>query len=154
MVPLTGPVLPVVAPVAELIARTASVDGAVGRDEAPEQEAYTLSGDVFFEPDSAALTPRAEAELATIAASLGDGRPASVEVVGHTDSVDDDAHNQALSEARAAAVQQSLLAQVPGLPVTTQGRGETQPVALEEGSPAEVDRARALNRRVEITATR
>ncbi len=154
VVDLASPVTPLVAPVAELITRTAGVDGAVARDEAPTEEQYTLSGDVFFEPNSAALTARALDELATIAASLAEEAPSSVAVVGHTDSVDDDAYNQQLSVDRAAAVQRELVARVPGLAVTTEGRGESQPLAVEQGSAAEVDRARALNRRVEITAMR
>jgi OOP family OmpA-OmpF porin len=149
-----APTTPLVAPVAELITRTASTDGAVGHDVAPTQEQYTLSGDVFFETDSAALTARAQAELAVVAASLAAGEPQSVRVVGHTDSVDDDAYNLSLSQARAAAVRDHLVAQVPGLAITVEGRGETQPVAVEEGSAEEVNHARALNRRVEISASR
>jgi outer membrane protein OmpA-like peptidoglycan-associated protein len=154
VVALVAPTTPLVAPVAELISRTASVDGAVGHDEAPAQEQYTLSGDVFFETNSAALTARAQTELAAVAASLAAADPGAVQVVGHTDSVDDDAYNLGLSQARATAVRDHLVALVPGLPVTVEGRGETQPVAVEEGSAAEVERARALNRRVEIRATR
>jgi len=77
-----------------------------------------------------------------------------VHVVGHTDSVGDDADNEALSLDRATAVQTFLVAQVAGLPVTVEWRGETQPVAVEEGLPEQVEAARALNRRVEVAATR
>jgi outer membrane protein OmpA-like peptidoglycan-associated protein len=154
VVGLVAPTAPLVAPVAELITRTGSVDGAVGHDAAPTQEQYTLAGDVFFETNSADLTERARAELMTIAAALAEAEPAQVAVVGHTDSVDDDAYNQTLSLQRAEAVQTFLAAQVPGLTVTVDGRGESEPLAVEEGSAEQVQQARALNRRVEITATR
>ncbi|WP_165372702.1 OmpA family protein [Pengzhenrongella frigida] len=146
-------VTPLVAPIAGLIVRTSTVDGAVGHDEAPAQEQFTLSGDVFFETNSAVLTPRALAELATVAQALLDTAPAAVQVVGHTDSVADDAHNQQLSVERATAVQQFLQGQVPSVQISVEGRGESQPVAAEEGSPEQIAQAQALNRRVEVTAT-
>ena len=148
-----GQVGRLVAPVAELIMRTGSVDGAVIRDETEQQERYTLAGDVFFETDSAMLTERARADLAVIAVELAGAGSVTVAVVGHTDSVADDDYNQRLSVARAEAVQQFLLATVPSLQITTEGRGEREPVAVEEGTPEEIAQARALNRRVEITSS-
>lgn len=150
---IEGPVGQLVAPVAGLITRTGSADGAVVRDETEDQERYTLAGDVFFETDSAVLTERARADLAGIAEELADAGPVTVTVVGHTDSVADDDYNQRLSVARAEAVQQFLLATVPSLQITTEGRGEREPVAVEEGTPEEIAQARALNRRVEITSS-
>jgi outer membrane protein OmpA-like peptidoglycan-associated protein len=70
----------------------------------------------------------------------------AVQVRGHTDSIGDDASNQALSEARAAAVQEYLLAHgVDATEVTTIGFGETQPLALDD-----TEEGKAFNRRVEV----
>lgn len=153
VVGLIAPASELVAPVNELITRTGSLDGALSEDTSRSEKRFTLAGDVFFENDSAALTERARADLAKIAAELADNAPESAAVVGHTDSVGTDAHNDELSRARAEAVSAFLTGEVPGLDVTAEGRGEREPVAAEEGSPEQVEHARALNRRVEITAT-
>lgn len=136
-----------------LMVRTASLDGALGRDEDADSERYTLSGDVFFGNDVADLTDRAREELAEIAEQLAEADPASVAIVGHTDTVGTDAHNDALSRARAEEVEKFLTAEVDGLQITTEGRGKRELLAAEEGTDEEIDAARALNRRVEITAT-
>ena len=69
-------------------------------------------------------------------------------VAGHTDSVGNPAHNQKLSEARAASVR-DWLADASGIPLShfaIQGYGDTRPKA-----PNDTDAGRAANRRVEIT---
>ena len=74
-----------------------------------------------------------------------------VSVVGHTDSVADDAHNQTLSEQRAASVKAYLEGKASGVKIAASGKGETQPAASEtnpDGSVSEV--GKAANRRVEI----
>lgn len=134
------------APVSPLIASTGSVDGALTVDEGQAQKQYTLAGDVFFEPTSAELTERARTDLTELAARLAEESPSAVAVVGHTDDVDTDEYNQTLSERRAEAVR-TFLAQAGDLPVTSEGRGEGEPVATNK-----TDEGRALNRRVEITA--
>lgn len=65
---------------------------------------------------------------------------------GHTDSTGTDAINQTLSQNRARAVSDYLVAQgVSPSYITVQGRGSSEPVA--DNSTAE---GRAMNRRVEI----
>lgn len=135
-----------------LIVRTGSIDGALGRDEGAGHERYTLSGDVFFEDDAADLTDRARSDLADIAEELAQAGAVTVLVVGHTDTVGTDAHNEELSLARAEEVEAFLTDEVGSLDVTTEGRGPRELLAPEEGTDAEIDHARALNRRVEITA--
>lgn len=135
-----------------LIVRTSSLDGALGRDEEAGRERYTLSGDVFFEDDAADLTERARDDLADIAEELAQAGAVTVLVVGYTDTVGTEAHNDELSLARAQEVEAFLTDEVDSLDVTTEGRGPRELLAPEEGTDAEVDRARALNRRVEITA--
>ena len=84
------------------------------------------------------------------AQQLADRAPGTVDVVGHTDDVDDDAHNQDLSERRAAAVVAALATRIDGdaYPLQPSGRGESEPVV-----PNTTDDNRALNRRVTVTLT-
>lgn len=148
-----APVLEVVPGPLEMIRRTTDADGAVGHDESSERERFTLSGDVFFEFDSAELTDRAGTELAEIADALADAEPETVAVVGHTDSQADDAYNDALSLDRAETVRDVLADSLDGVEITVEGRGEREPLVEERGSADEVEAARAVNRRVTIEAT-
>ena len=111
----------------------------------------TLASDVTFTPDSADLSDKADAQLQTVADQIAqhpDG--GSLDIVGHTDDVADDAHNQKLSEDRAAAVKDRLgrLTDLASWEVTTTGKGESEP-AVDDTT----DEARAANRRVVITIT-
>jgi len=146
-------VLPLSPRVHPLMVRTADADGALGHDAEAGRERFSLSGDVFFEDDAADLTSRAQEELARIVAQLIEAQPESVQVVGHTDSVGTVAHNDELSQARAAEVEQFLTQELDGVTVETEGRGSRELIAEESGTDEEVARARSLNRRVEITAT-
>jgi OmpA-OmpF porin, OOP family len=68
---------------------------------------------------------------------------------GHTDSRGTDAYNQRLSERRATTVKEYMVSKgVPAAKITTQGKGETQPVATNK-----TDEGRAKNRRVDIEFT-
>ncbi len=114
----------------------------------PAPEVITLSdqGQVLFAFDSAELTGPAQQELQSLMSKLSDARVASVKVIGHTDSVGTDNYNQGLSERRASSVAEYLIGH--GLApsrVTSQGRGESEPVADNES-----DAGRAQNRRVEL----
>ena len=111
----------------------------------------TLASDVTFASDSADLAPAAEAQLQTVAGKLGqhpDG--GTLTIVGHTDDVQDDAYNQALSEKRANAVKTRLeqLTSLDKWKTSVSGKGESEPKI--KGTS---DDARAANRRVEIILT-
>jgi OOP family OmpA-OmpF porin len=104
---------------------------------------------VFFKFDSAELTPDSVAVLDENIAKgqavrLLQNPGVRIEVAGHTDSVGNDAYNQALSERRANTVRDFLISRgVAADRLTAKGYGETEPMAdngTEEG--------RALNRRV------
>jgi len=72
-----------------------------------------------------------------------------IEVEGHTDNVGGDAYNQRLSEQRAEAVRDYIVAQgVPGSSVKATGFGMADPVASND-TPA----GRQQNRRVEIVVS-
>ncbi|MDO4260307.1 MAG: OmpA family protein [Actinomycetaceae bacterium] len=125
-----------------------SEDGAVSTANTGKEVKTTLSGDVNFESDSDKLTDRAKQILDNLAAEWAKKKPSAVNVTGHTDSVEDDAHNMDLSKRRAKAVGDYLATKVQGLKVVTEGKGETTPIADNDS-----DAGKAKNRRVEILAT-
>jgi OOP family OmpA-OmpF porin len=70
-----------------------------------------------------------------------------IEVGGHTDNVGNDAANQKLSEQRANAVREFLIAKgIDGTRIVAKGYGETKPIATNE-----TEEGRAQNRRTEVT---
>jgi outer membrane protein OmpA-like peptidoglycan-associated protein len=118
----------------------------------PQDEVIVLSdlGNVLFAFDSAELTGDARRLLADVSTRLTSASLVAVKVVGHTDSVGSDTYNQALSERRARSVADFLIAQgVSAGKLSTEGRGESQPVA-DNASEA----GRAENRRVELYVSR
>ena len=131
----------------EIVFSVASIDGAVSTAEQQNATVTTLSGDVNFEVDSDQLTARAKEVLDSLAADWAKAKPSAVSVVGHTDSVADDAHNLDLSKRQAKAVGDYLAGKVPGLSLTTDGKGEAEPIGDNQ-----TEEGRAQNRRVEIRA--
>ncbi|MBH3462066.1 OmpA family protein [Pseudomonas putida] len=115
---------------------------------APAPEVITLDdqGQVLFAFDSAQLSAPAQQRLQALLPKLGDPSVTAIRVTGHTDSVGADHYNQGLSERRAASVAQYLIGQgLSPAKVTSQGRGESEPVADND-----TDEGRAQNRRVEL----
>jgi len=117
------------------------------------QTVVTIGSDVLFDFGSATLTPDATVKIKDVAGRIGAGaRP--VAVVGYTDSIGDDAANVALSVRRAEAVAAVLRPAAPsGTQVTTEGRGEREPVAPNEAGGKDSPEGRARNRRVSISFT-
>jgi outer membrane protein OmpA-like peptidoglycan-associated protein len=118
--------------------------------EPPVSEVITLSSNVLFAYNKSDLTPEARSELDSLLPKLQSADVVSVKVVGHTDSQGSDAYNQKLSERRASSVAAYLLSR--GLApnkLTSEGRGETQPVADND-----TEEGRAKNRRVELHINR
>ena len=113
-------------------------------DEAVVVEEVDFDSDVLLDSDIATLN-----ELASkLKAEAPD---ATLSITGHTDSVGTAAYNQKLSERRAVAVANHLVAQ--GVPqaniIAVSGEGLTNPVA--DNATAE---GRAKNRRVEVEIDR
>ena len=123
-------------------------DTAVSTRETTDSRNVDLSADVLFAVDKATLTPRAKKEIQAAADRVEAAEPTgTITVIGHTDSDGSDSHNQDLSERRAKAVADALKPLLPsGLQITTEGKGETEPIADNE-----TDEGKALNRRVTIT---
>lgn len=107
----------------------------------------SLSGSVLFESGHATLLPSATQRLDQVAQALQEGEPGQKFIVeGHTDDRGGDVLNQQLSQARADAVKNYLVARgVEPDHITAVGLGKTGPVA--SNATAE---GRANNRRVEI----
>jgi OmpA-OmpF porin, OOP family len=103
----------------------------------------TLQG-VNFETNSATLTADSRPVLEAVATDLKKYPRLKIEVQGHTDNVGADAYNLGLSQRRAAAVREFLVAQGVGADqLSAKGYGEAQPVA-DNTTPA----GRKDNRRV------
>ncbi|MXP10950.1 OmpA family protein [Pseudoblastomonas halimionae] len=105
-----------------------------------------LPDGVTFDVGSSTLKPSFRNTLDNVAQSMIEYPNSLIDVYGHTDSTGSDSFNQALSERRAKAVADYLIARgVDSRRIMTQGFGETQPVA-DNGTEA----GRQRNRRVEI----
>jgi outer membrane protein OmpA-like peptidoglycan-associated protein len=102
---------------------------------------------VFFDTDKSDLKPASKIELNKLVQFLSENPTLRVELGGHTDNIGSDADNLNLSERRAKAVVDFLVAN--GVTVdrlTAVGYGESKP--LESNDTAE---GRAKNRRTEFT---
>jgi outer membrane protein OmpA-like peptidoglycan-associated protein len=143
---LAGPGAPTASPTT-----TSRPTTAVARPPVRETtaDAPSASITVTFASGSALLTPEAERALAPLGRALSSQELAGFRfrIEGHTDTVGDAASNQALSERRAAAVRDYLVARfgVSAERLVPVGMGETQ---LLVPTPDETSNAR--NRRVQV----
>ena len=100
----------------------------------------------FFDVNKFDLKPESEAELDKLVQLLNDNPTLKIQIGGHTDNIGKPADNLALSNNRAKAVVNYLVAKnISAQRLTAKGFGETQPVddnKTEEG--------RARNRRTEL----
>lgn len=102
--------------------------------------------EVMFEFGEYNLKSGAEGDLDRLAEFMRQYPQREIRIQGHTDSVGDEEYNRELSQRRANAVKQYLVAQgVEASRVATIGRGEAMPVASNDTAAG-----RQLNRRVEI----
>lgn len=105
-----------------------------------------MPDDILFAVDSADITPALRDDLRALAANLNRYPDSTVQVIGHTDNTGGTAYNQGLSERRAAAVSNTLVADgVSAGRVQSRGLGETQPIASNDTAVG-----KASNRRVEV----
>ncbi len=95
--------------------------------------------DIHFDFDKATLKPEAQVILKRNIQMLKDNPNAKVRIAGYTSASGTDAYNQALSERRAAAVEQYLINEGIITPsrLSTIGYGETDP-AMYEAAPKEI----------------
>jgi outer membrane protein OmpA-like peptidoglycan-associated protein len=138
--------------------RAADAEQATRRADMLEQELSDLRarktdrgvvvtlGDVLFDTAQSTLKPGAYRTIDRLAEVMQEDQNRRVVIEGHTDSVGDEAYNQALSERRAQAVQAALLERgVSSDQISTVGKGETMPVASNDNAGG-----RQQNRRVEL----
>jgi outer membrane protein OmpA-like peptidoglycan-associated protein len=103
-------------------------------------------GDVLFDTDQARLKPDGVANVQKLADVLAQNPNRTVLIEGFTDSTGSAAHNQELSERRAASVAASLTSMgVAANRIAMKGYGPAFPVASNDAAAS-----RQLNRRVEI----
>ena len=105
----------------------------------------TLDSGILFDVDKYDIRPEAKETLNDLAKILTEANITDFEIDGHTDSDADDAHNQTLSENRANSVKSYLQSVGVTANITTNGYGESRPVATNETAEG-----KQLNRRVEI----
>jgi len=126
---------PVPAPVAPVAARPAP----------PAKRKIVLRG-VHFDFDKATIRADARPVLDEAIATLKQEGGIAVIAEGYTDSVGSDAYNMKLSQRRAKAVRDYLIAGgISPKRITAEGFGETHPVATNDTADG-----RAQNRRVEL----
>ncbi len=113
-----------------------------------------LRTDLLFDFGSADLKPEARLSLLKLAAIIQNNNEAVFRLIGHTDTIGNDAANQSLSEARAAAVKTWLVEtlRLEGENILTEGRGERE--ILPDLNPNGTAAEQAQNRRVEIHKTK
>jgi OOP family OmpA-OmpF porin len=110
-------------PAAAAVAPAAAVAG-----PKPTGEKITVAADALFDFNKAVLRPEGKAKLDEVVAKAQAIKLEVILAVGHTDRIGGDAYNQKLSEKRAAAVKEYLVAKgVEANRVYTEGKGKKQP---------------------------
>jgi outer membrane protein OmpA-like peptidoglycan-associated protein len=103
-------------------------------------------GDVLFDTGRAELKSGASRKIDQLAQFLVEHSDRRVQIDGFTDSVGTDSYNEELSQRRANAVREALIARgVDSSRIGTEGYGKSYPVASNNDSGG-----RQLNRRVEV----
>ncbi|WP_338749329.1 OmpA family protein [Janibacter alittae] len=131
-----------------LTTHSVTEDSAISEREGADSRSLDLSADVLFAFDKASLTGKAKQEIRTAADRIKETDVSgTITVTGHTDSEGAEDYNQKLSERRAESVAKALTPMLPsGVKLTTEGKGESEPIASNE-----TDAGMDLNRRVTIT---
>jgi outer membrane protein OmpA-like peptidoglycan-associated protein len=116
----------------------------------PKTDPTKTLQDVFenlvFETNKDIIKPESNSYLDKLVEVLLAEPKWKLQIVGHTDNVGKDAFNLDLSKRRANAVKIYLISKsVPEASITTDGKGETTPIATND-----TEEGRAKNRRVEF----
>lgn len=150
---------PAAAPVAAPAAKPAAAPVAA---PTPAAQKVSLPSDALFAYDKADLSDMGKSNLTTFADNAKKLKALEVIIaVGHADRIGSPAYNQTLSEKRAAAVKDFLVAQgIAANKVYTEGKGEAQPITgktcekmgAESGKNKKLVDCLAPDRRVELEA--
>ena len=108
-----------------------------------------MKNDILFDTGKATLKPEAKQDLKQMADIMKKYPENVITVHGYTDNTGTSKMNETLSEQRAQAVKNTLVAYgLPGNTIATEGWGPAKPVA-----PNDTAAGRQQNRRVEIEVT-
>jgi outer membrane protein OmpA-like peptidoglycan-associated protein len=105
----------------------------------------TFPSGLLFDFDSDVIRSNAASNLNGLAKHLARYDDSNLMIVGHTDAVGTSAYNQTLSEQRAQSAASYLAARGVTRHIATVGRGETEPVSVND-----TEAGRQRNRRVEV----
>ena len=126
----------------------------------PERRRVNFSAESLFAFDRAEVAPEGRVALDRFAKEMAGTRFDVVVVVGHTDRIGSSAYNQRLSEQRASAVKNYLVASggIDGARITTEGKGAANAVTGPQDCKGEVQNAKLIaclqaDRRVEVEVT-
>ena len=126
----------------------------LGPDQGAQSLIEDLSSDILFDFDKADIKPTAETELTKLGLIIREKRTGDVTIIGHTDAKGSDNYNMGLSDRRADSVKNWLVkyAQINAEVITTEGLGETPPIApnVKADGSDDID-GRTKNRRVDVT---
>ena len=104
-----------------------------------------------FDYDKATIKAEFRPVLDEAAQTLKDNPEINVRIEGHTDSIGSDSYNQRLSERRAQAVKAYLVSRgIAASRLTTEGKGESEPIADNTKNGRDNPEGRAMNRRAEL----
>ena len=104
---------------------------------------------IHFDTDKANIRSYSMEKVEKFASFLIRNKGTTVKVIGHTDSVADDAYNMILSQKRANTVVRKLIELgVSENRLSAEGKGETMPVATNRTTSG-----KSLNRRIEVELT-
>ena len=111
-----------------------------------EANAAIVLENIFFDPNEFEIKPQSGAELNEVVLLMKDNPTLHIQINGHTDNSGKPADNKTLSENRARAVTNYLIAKgIAAARLSSRGFGDTQPVA-DNATPE----GRAKNRRTEL----
>jgi outer membrane protein OmpA-like peptidoglycan-associated protein len=158
----TGKILPLRGKVTDLKGLSLAVSGKIdalnaalkdlGARATDTEIQIQLNSDVLFDFDKSDLRPEAIPSLQKVVVVMQSYPAYLCVIAGHTDAKGAKDYNQKLSERRADSVKAWLTAHGGANPTTTQGFGDTKPVAPNT-NPNGTDNptGRQKNRRVDIT---
>jgi outer membrane protein OmpA-like peptidoglycan-associated protein len=135
-------------PDTNLVTDSAGTSGIATFNAKLEKSCRAEMSGIYFNTGSAQILEESQPTLAAVAKLIKQSKFTDLTIEGHTDNMGTAAYNQDLSERRAAAVRQALVAEFGIAParLTAKGYGLTRPVetnATPEG--------RSHNRRVELS---